>query len=89
MNFYEYFPKFFNSEEVIFCRDICEKIDWMRHFSPLFKDHSAGLIFCCYVDEIPEEYVQQLSISLANNDEPETMGSITDLNDDDLEDHKG
>ncbi|XP_011294325.1 uncharacterized protein LOC105262102 [Musca domestica] len=46
------FTDFYEEKELIFCTDICHKIDWLKAAISTFRYKTMGLIFCCDVDEV-------------------------------------
>ncbi|KAL9930513.1 uncharacterized protein ACN427_014947 isoform 3-T3 [Glossina fuscipes fuscipes] len=53
--------KIFNSNDVIFCPNICSELPWLRQAQLTFHFANAGIIFCCTNQSIKDErYVRAL-----------------------------
>ncbi|KAI9586419.1 hypothetical protein GQX74_002266 [Glossina fuscipes] len=53
--------EFFNYNDVAFCRDICDEIDWLKDVRSTFHYANFGFIFCCNLDSLKDSpYVQKL-----------------------------
>ncbi|XP_075152615.1 uncharacterized protein LOC142226461 isoform X2 [Haematobia irritans] len=46
------FYDFYDPKDIVFCTDICDKIDWLHRDHWTFRYNSMGIIFCCSVDEV-------------------------------------
>lgn len=38
--------------DVIFCKDKCHEISWLKNVSTTFRYNALGVMFCCSVDEV-------------------------------------
>ncbi|KAL9923723.1 uncharacterized protein ACN2A1_003140 [Glossina fuscipes fuscipes] len=55
------YAEFFNYNDVAFCRDICDEIDWLKDVRSTFHYANFGFIFCCNLDSLKDSpYVQKL-----------------------------
>ncbi|XP_073822300.1 uncharacterized protein isoform X2 [Musca autumnalis] len=46
------FSDFYVEKDLIFCTDICHKIDWLKQVRSTFRYKTMGVIFCCDVNEV-------------------------------------
>uniref|UniRef100_A0A1A9ZCU6 Uncharacterized protein n=1 Tax=Glossina pallidipes TaxID=7398 RepID=A0A1A9ZCU6_GLOPL len=68
------YAEFFNANDVKFCRDVCNEIDWLRSVRSSFGFVNFGLVFCCTPDAVRKSiYGESLPRTLAYSD---SVGSI-------------
>lgn len=46
------FLQFYSEDDIIFCKDKCEDISWLKKVSSRFHHSIMGLVFCCDVEEV-------------------------------------
>ncbi|XP_005175943.1 uncharacterized protein LOC101893733 [Musca domestica] len=46
------FSDFYKEKDLIFCTDICHKLDWLKSAQATFHYKTLGLIFCCDANEV-------------------------------------
>uniref|UniRef100_A0A1A9ZG86 Uncharacterized protein n=1 Tax=Glossina pallidipes TaxID=7398 RepID=A0A1A9ZG86_GLOPL len=48
------FADFYDRSSVVFCRDICSEIPWLRTTWQTFNYSTMGIMFCCTVDDVKQ-----------------------------------
>ncbi|XP_065356736.1 uncharacterized protein LOC135951085 [Calliphora vicina] len=46
------FNEFYSEEEIVFCRDKCQEIPWLKKVSSTFRYGIMGIVFCCDVEDV-------------------------------------
>ncbi|XP_073822298.1 uncharacterized protein [Musca autumnalis] len=46
------FNDFYVEKDLVFCADICHKIDWLKQVRSTLRYKTMGVIFCCDVNEV-------------------------------------
>ncbi|KAL9873178.1 uncharacterized protein ACN2A1_014303 [Glossina fuscipes fuscipes] len=46
------FYEFFSENDIVFCRSMCEEIEWLRDIQKTFKYPNMGVMFCCLHEDV-------------------------------------
>ncbi|XP_075152614.1 uncharacterized protein LOC142226460 [Haematobia irritans] len=71
------FQEFYAENELIFCEDICSKVDWLQHLLNTFRYKTLGTIFCCSPDEVRES--NYLKGFPEDTTDPPEVTEVTDI----------
>ncbi|XP_013099270.2 uncharacterized protein LOC106081671 [Stomoxys calcitrans] len=61
------FQDFYDEKDLVFCEDICHKIDWLQKVHKTFRYKTMGIIFCCSYKEVRNtEHLQGFPMAITN-----------------------